>query len=499
MTVEDIMSGESEYIEFKQEVPKKSEVYMKTVVAFANGSGGKIVFGVEDSTFEVLGINQEDAFSIMDGITSAICDSCTPMIMPIVTLASIEEKVVIVVNIMPGSQRPYYLKAKGKEKGTYIRVSGTTRPADSFVLKELEFEGVNRCFDQTYAASEGCVTEDEINHLCDRMYQYAVEHCNSKEASERINRPTGQNLLSWGFIVKWENKCYPTNAFLLMTSNLFPQATIQCAVFKGKDRDVFIDRREYNGDIVTQLDAAYEYVLRNINMGSEINGLYRTDIYELPTECIREMICNAVVHRSYLHPSSIQVAVYDDRVEVTSPGMLFGSLRLKDIREGISIPRNRALVYAFTYMNIMEHWGSGIPRIIRRCRELGLEEPELMEIAGSFRINLFRFSDKTRIGKSTDKMQKSTDKAKKSTDKVMKSTDKTQKGMEKVRKSTDKSNDNNKKIIQYIEERGRITNKEVQDLLNVKDSRALKILKELVEAGVLKKEGKLKGSYYILK
>lgn len=61
------------------------------------------------------------------------------------------------------------------------------------------------------------------------------------------------------------------------------------------------------------------------------------------------MICNAVVHRSYIHPSSIQVAVYDNRVEVTSPGMLFGSLRLADIREGISIPRNRALVYAFIY------------------------------------------------------------------------------------------------------------------------------------------------------
>ena len=136
MTVEDIISGESGYIEFKQEVPKKSEVYMKTVVAFANGSGGKIVFGVEDSTFEVVGINQEDAFSIMDGITSAICDSCTPMITPIVTLASVEEKVVIVVNIMPGGQRPYYLTTKEKENGTYIRVSGTTRPADSFVLNE---------------------------------------------------------------------------------------------------------------------------------------------------------------------------------------------------------------------------------------------------------------------------------------------------------------------------------------------------------------------------
>lgn len=270
-----------------------------------------------------------------------------------------------------------------------------------------------------------------------------------------------------------------------MTSNSLPQATIQCAVFKGTDRDVFIDRKEYDGDIVAQLDAAYEYVLRNINMGSEINGLYRTDIYELPTDCIREMICNAVAHRSYLHPSSIQVAVYDNRVEVTSPGMLFGSLRVEDIREGISIPRNRALVYAFTYMNIMEHWGSGIPRIIRRCRELGLKEPELTEIAGNFRINLFRFPDKTRIGKSADKEIDSTEKVRIST--------------EKVRISTDNLNENHKKIIQYIEERGTITNKEVQDLLNVKDSRALKILKELVEAGVLRKEGKLRGSYYKLK
>lgn len=236
MTVEDIISGESEYIEFKREVPKRSEIYMKTVVAFANGSGGKIVFGAEDSTLKVLGINQEDAFSVMDGITSAICDSCSPMIMPIVTLASVEEKVVIVVNIMPGSQRPYYLAAKGKESGTYIRVSGTTRPADPFVLKELEFEGANRCFDQNYAAPEASVTEEEIDYLCSKMYRYAVGHCRFKEAAERIHCLTRQNLLSWGFLVKRGNDYYPTNAFLLMTRNLLPQATIQCAVFKGIDR-----------------------------------------------------------------------------------------------------------------------------------------------------------------------------------------------------------------------------------------------------------------------
>ena len=106
MTIDEIMSGESEYLEFKQMVPEKSETYMKTVVAFANGSGGRIVFGVENGTLNVVGVDQENAFSLMDGITSAICDSCAPMITPIVALASIEEKVMIVVNIMPGGQRP---------------------------------------------------------------------------------------------------------------------------------------------------------------------------------------------------------------------------------------------------------------------------------------------------------------------------------------------------------------------------------------------------------
>lgn len=294
------------------------------------------------------------------------------------------------------------------------------------------------------------------------MYSYAVQNSISQERAANIKRLTKQNLISWGFLVRKEEKYYPTNAYLLMSEELMPQVTIQCGVFKGSDRTVFIDRKEYGGDIVRQLDEAYEYVLRNINMGAEIKGLYRRDVYELPTDCIREMICNAVVHRSYLHPSSIQVAVYDDRVEVTSPGMLFGSLKIADIKEGISIPRNRALVYAFTYMNIMEHWGSGIPRIIRRCKEEGLREPELLEVGGNFRINLYRFQDKTRVGKSTDNLS-----------------------------------DAQNKILDFVEKTGRITNKDVQTLLQVKDSRALKVLNSLVIAGLLVKKGKLRGSYYI--
>lgn len=78
MTLEEILSGESEYLELKQAIPEKSETYMKTVVAFANGSGGRIVFGVEDGSFRVVGVDQEEAFSIMDGISISFNGSPIP-------------------------------------------------------------------------------------------------------------------------------------------------------------------------------------------------------------------------------------------------------------------------------------------------------------------------------------------------------------------------------------------------------------------------------------
>lgn len=113
-------------------------------------------------------------------------------------------------------------------------------------------------------------------------------------------------------------------------------------------------------------------------------------MYELPLESIRELIANAVVHRSYLEPSKVQVALYDDRLEITSPGMLIGGLSIEDLKAGCCQARNRGIVSAFTYMKIIEQWGSGIPRLMENCKSAGLREPELLEIGGSFRVNMFR-------------------------------------------------------------------------------------------------------------
>ncbi|MFI3213031.1 MAG: ATP-binding protein [Eubacteriales bacterium] len=165
MTINEMMKGESKTVEFKESLPSNKDKYMKSVVAFANGSGGSIVFGVEDKTRIVKGIPDEIAFQIVDAVTNAILDSCTPQIIPNVTLQNIEGKVVVIATIYPGIQRPYYITSQGKEKGTYIRTSGTTRHVDGYQLKELEFEGANRYFDQTYCVGK-TVTEEDIQSLC---------------------------------------------------------------------------------------------------------------------------------------------------------------------------------------------------------------------------------------------------------------------------------------------------------------------------------------------
>lgn len=399
MKVEGILKGESREVEYKEIVPLNSRQYTKTAVAYANCSGGRIIFGVENNTWKITGIPQDKMFEKADSISNAIMDSCEPMIDFDIMYQTIEEKTVIIVQVYPGKKRPYYLKSEGIDKGVYIRVPGSTRLADDFIVKELKFQGANRSYDQMAAVGE-TVTKEQIEDLCETMYQYALKQCQTREEQKAVKQVSQKNLISWGLLEKQENKLVPTNGFLLLTNNPFPSAVIQCAVFKGTNRAVFLDRKEYDGPLYEQIDEAYKFVLRNIRLGAEIAGLYRKDIYEIPIDSVREMIVNAVAHRSYLDSAKVQVAIYDDRLEVTSPGMLIGGVTIEELKEGYSRPRNRGIVNALTYMKNMDQWGSGIPRLMENCQKAGLREPELMEIGGNFRINMFR---NTELVKQTDK------------------------------------------------------------------------------------------------
>lgn len=133
-----------------------------------------------------------------------------------------------------------------------------------------------------------------------------------------------------------------------------------------------------------------KFVLRNIRLGATIDGLVRQESYELPVEAIREMIINAHCHRNLLDESCIQVAIYDDRLEVTSPGGLYNGLTYEEVMSGHSKIRNKLIANIFSQMGLVEAWGSGIRRILGAATEYGLPVPKVEVFDDMFRVNLFR-------------------------------------------------------------------------------------------------------------
>lgn len=390
MTIEEILAGESKNIEFKVSRPQNSNTYMKSVVAFANGKGGRIVFGVDDGTQKIVGISKDVVFSEMDAITNAISDSCEPVIVPDVYLQTIDGKTIIVVEISGGKQKPYYIKAEGITNGVYMRVSGTSRKADRDTTREMYYESEGRSFD-TVICREVVISDEEIQKLCLDMKKVALANCKNDVQRKAVKDVTPNVLLNWGLLDEGEDgKIYPTNAYVFLTGQDSFLSMIQCGVFKGITRAVFVDKREYGGTLWEQIEEAFQFVLRNIRLGAMIEGLYRKDIYEFPPDSIRELIINAVMNCSFLQSSHIQVALYDDRLEITTPGGLMPGVTIERMKEGYSQIRNKALAHAFSYMNLIEGWGTGIPRLMQEMKEYGLAEPEFIDMEIAFRINLYR-------------------------------------------------------------------------------------------------------------
>ena len=494
MTIEEILAGESKNVEFKENLPEKSIKYMKSVVAFANGTGGKIIFGIADKTREVVGFDKEDVFKKMDAIANAVSDSCEPAIIPDITLQTVEGKTVIVVEVSEGRQRPYYIKSLGRDGGVYVRVAGTTRLADEYMVKELLFEGSNRYYDQALCTGLN-ITDDDIDALCKAMKEQAVKNAHTEEQKASIKDVGRQQLRSWGILIERDGKDYPSNAFAILTGNGGLHVATQCGVFKGTTKAVFVDRREYTGPLWEQIDEAFQFVLRNIHLGANIVGIYRQDIYEIPPDAIRELIINAMVHRSYLDHGTIQVAIYDNRLEITSPGKLPMGQTMERMKEGYSKIRNEALAHVFAYMNLIEHWGSGIPRIIDKVKAAGLREPEFIGGEVDLRINIYRGQVTINDLNDLKKVNKVPDTVPKVPDTVPKVPDTTTK----VPNNTDKMPDTEQEqqIYKYVLKNGSINTAETVELLGVKQRRARAVLMNMVEGNYLRKEGAARSTVYV--
>lgn len=403
MTIEELCASESQNTEFTVQYPGKSArsastsasvpAYMKTAVAFANGRGGRIVFGIDGKTRKVAGIPEDKVFQVMDAVANMIADSCEPAVIPDVWLQEINGRPVIIAEIREGRQRPYYIRSLGLEKGVYIRAGGTTRLADRDTVREMYYECGGRSYDEEIRRDIE-VTDEDIGKLCRQLKEAAIASSRPGMQQEEVKDVTRDMLLSWNILKKGDDgRIYPTNACVLLTGLDTvgeSRSKIECAVIRGMSHTVLLDRRDVEGPLWEQADEAALYVLKNIRMGCRFVGIYRQDIYELPPDSIRWLIVNAVLNCSYIQPCHIKVAVYDDFVEVTSPGRLLPGVSAKLMKEGFAKIRNRSLANAFAYMNLVEAWGSGIPEITQAMQEYGLREPELAEGEAAFSVRLYR-------------------------------------------------------------------------------------------------------------
>ena len=245
-------------------------------------------------------------------------------------------------------------------------------------------------------------------------------------------------------------------------------------------------------------------------MGATIVGIYRQDIYEIPPDAIRELIINAMVHRSYLDHGTIQVAVYDNRLEITSPGKLPMGQTVERMKEGYSKIRNEALAHAFAYMNLIEHWGSGIPRIIDKVKAAGLREPEFIGGEVDLRINIYRcqvdgtvdlndLNNAIKMPDTIDKMPDSANGVPDKTGKVPDTMGKMPDSSNRVPDTTEKIPDNEQEqqIYKYVLENGSITTAETVEILDVKHRRARAVLLNMVKDGYLRKEGAARSTIYV--
>ncbi len=373
--VKKIQRGESRKVEFKETLPKGTQI-AKTSVAFANGAGGDIFLGV-DNKHQIIGLTDEQLSDYPDQLSGMIFDAIRPALIPEIFTINIDTKTLLVVRIHPSHSKPYFIQSLGEIKGTYIRVGTINKKADRAMLIELARQSKNLSFDEEIAYDQSF---SDVN-----TETFFTEYINYTQ--KHLKPPQLKNLK---LIKPVYGTSHATQGLQLLCGDntAFPYARIQCALFKGITPLEFIDRKELSGTLVSQIESAISFLKQHIPLAGKIEGIQRIDRYEISMIALREAVINAVVHRDYsISGSDIKIAIFDDRLEITSPGTLPNSLNIDEIGTGRSEIRNRAIAATFKKMGIIEQWGTGTAKILSECSD---PTPTYKETGGFVKVTFIR-------------------------------------------------------------------------------------------------------------
>ncbi|MBN2770566.1 MAG: putative DNA binding domain-containing protein [Spirochaetes bacterium] len=345
-----LQEGEGYLIEFKEKVANLD----KEMVSFANGAGGRIFIGISDDN-KIIGIKVTNKLKsqIQD-----IANNCEPP----VKIFMEEYENILIVKVIQGDDKPYSCSS-----GFYTRIGPNAQKMSRDKIIE-------------FFKSEGRIKFDELMNL---KFDYKKDFDKNKlehflrlaKISQVLDVPS--ILLNLGVAEKQEGNVIFNNAGILFfakdLSKFYRHAKITCALFKGTDKVHVLDRKDFNDDVVSNIDKAMLFLSQHIPVRYEFDGSpQRKEFYQVPLEALREAIINATCHRNYFeYGANIMVEVFDDRVTITNPGGLVPGLKKEDFGT-ISILRNPNIAALFHRIEYIEQMGTGINRMQKEVKEYGL-------------------------------------------------------------------------------------------------------------------------------
>lgn len=358
-----IREGEGLTVEFKERYTARID---EDIVAFANARGGTLILGIRDDGT----VSGERLTNDLKAKINSLARNCKPGIA--VALSQVGEIVAIVVS--EGAEKPYSCGS-----GYYRRLDATTQKMSHDELRIMFAENEPLPFEEKTVKG---FTFDDVSKAKIRAF--------TKEAGIRIGPTAVPDFLR---SLKVADEARVKNAGILFFAKdiykHFHHVETTLLAFKGTDRLHIYDRRDVRDDLLTQFDEAVAFLKKHLNIRSEIRGVNREDIYEIPLEVLREAVVNALMHRDYsITGTQVSVEIYDDRVEIVNPGGLPKGLSLRDLGT-VSVRRNQIIADLFSRLHKVERIGMGIRKMRETMVAARLREP-IFEPDGFFRAIFHR-------------------------------------------------------------------------------------------------------------
>lgn len=438
------MQYESERIEYKSQMI--DDIY-KEVIAFANTDGGVIYIGIDDKG-NLTGIDNVD--ETYTRLTNGIRDAIAPDVTMFVRYV-LQDNKVIQIEVGEGSYKPYYLKSKGmKPNGVYVRQGASSVQASREQIRRMIKDSDGDVFEEMRTARQELSFE-----VAERTFKrYKVEFSEEKYIALGLRNIHDDQY---------------TNLAMILSDQC--QHTTKIAVFGDEANITFKDAKEFGGSIFKQLDDSYAYLTLCNRTAATFNGLERVELSDYPEDALREALLNALVHRDYSYSGSIIINVNDSCIEFISIGGLLPGLSADDIRNGISQPRNRKLAEIFHRLRLIESYGTGIRKIYALYKDCAVQ-PRIEVTTNTFKLILPNMNASGSVSENAPETNE---------------------------KTSVVVTPQMKTVIDYLAEYGEMTDEDLQELLNIKKTRAYLLARQMSENGLIEIIGRGAAKKYKLK